>query len=342
MTENAAGTSVFSVQVQPSGRTFETLPGEALLAAGIRQGIGLPYGCKDGACGSCKCKMISGTVVHREHQSKALTPEEEAQGFVLTCCAVAQSDLVLESKQVTELGALPIKKMPTRVSTLQRQSDDVMVMQLQLPANDNFAYRAGQYVEIILRDGSRRSYSMANAPHESDAVQLHIRNLPQGYFSDAMLKNIQVGDFLKLELPHGDFWLREDSERPMLMVAGGTGFAPIKSILDHIVRQKLQRTVHLYWGARTQDGIYAADVLVRWAQQSPGWVIHPLLSNATDVSAWTGRVGFVHEAVRADFKDLSDWDVYACGGMPMVTVLREVCSKLGLSDENFYSDAFVG
>ena len=127
-----------------------------------------------------------------------------------------------------------------------------------------------------------------------------------------------------------------------LMVAGGTGFAPIKSILDHIVRQKLQRTVHLYWGARTQDGIYAADVLARWAQQSPGWVIHPLLSNATDVSAWTGRVGFVHEAVRADFKDLSDWDVYACGGMPMVTALRDVCSKLGLSDANFYSDAFVG
>jgi NAD(P)H-flavin reductase len=219
---------------------------------------------------------------------------------------------------------------------------DVTQLQLRFPAGVRVKFKAGQYLQLLLPDGQRRSYSMANAPHESDAVQLHIRNLPQGHFSDAMLKNIQVGDLLKLELPHGDFWLREDSERPMLMVAGGTGFAPIKSILDHIVRQKLQRTVHLYWGARTQDGIYAADVLVRWAQQSPGWVIHPLLSNATDVSAWTGRVGFVHEAVRADFKDLSDWDVYACGGMPMVTALREVCSKLGLSDENFYSDAFVG
>lgn len=180
MTENAASSSVFSVQVQPSGRTFETQPGEAVLAAGIRQGIGLPYGCKDGACGSCKCKMLSGTVVHRDHQSKALSPEEEAQGFVLTCCATAQSDLVLESKQVTELGALPIKKMPTRVSTLTRQSDDVMVMQLQLPANDSFAYRAGQYVEFILRDGTRRSYSMANAPHTGNGLELHIRHMPRG------------------------------------------------------------------------------------------------------------------------------------------------------------------
>jgi NAD(P)H-flavin reductase len=203
-------------------------------------------------------------------------------------------------------------------------------------------FKAGQYLQLVLPDGQRRSYSMANAPHESDSVQLHIRNLPQGHFSDDLLTKLQVGEFLKLELPHGDFWLREESDRPMLMVAGGTGFAPIKSILDHIVRQKLQRTVHLYWGARTQEGIYAADVLARWAQQFPDWVMHPVLSNTTDESAWSGRMGFVHEAVRADFKDLSDWDVYACGGMPMVTALRDVCSKLGHSEANFYSDTFVG
>lgn len=154
-----------TVTVQPSGCSFHVADGETVLLAGIRQGINLPYGCKDGACGSCKCKMLSGSVVHGNHQSKALSPEEEANGYVLTCCATPQSDLVLESRQVTEAGALPIKKMPTRVSSMRKASDDVMVIQLQLPANDTFAYRAGQYVEFILRDGARRSYSMANAPH---------------------------------------------------------------------------------------------------------------------------------------------------------------------------------
>ena len=159
-----ASAATFSVSVQPSGIQFEAQAGESLLAAGIRQGIGLPYGCKDGACGSCKCKLVSGQVQHSNFQRKALSEEEEAQGFVLTCSARAQSDITLESRQVTPAGALPIKKMPTRVSSLARKTEDVVLLQLQLPANDSFVYRAGQYVEFILRDGARRSYSMANAP----------------------------------------------------------------------------------------------------------------------------------------------------------------------------------
>ena len=180
MTPSNSDTTLFSVVVQPSGRTFDVATGEVVLAAGIRQGIGLPYGCKDGACGSCKCKLLTGTVTHGPHQLKALSLEEEAAGFVLTCCAQAQSDLVLESRQVTEVGALPIKKMPTRVISMVKKSADVMVLQLQLPANDSFAYRAGQYVEFILRDGARRSYSMASAPNLGPSMELHIRHMPGG------------------------------------------------------------------------------------------------------------------------------------------------------------------
>ncbi|HPW30655.1 MAG TPA: 2Fe-2S iron-sulfur cluster-binding protein, partial [Rhodoferax sp.] len=150
----------FQITIQPSGRTYAAEPGEAMLAAGIRQGIGLPYGCKDGACGSCKCKKLEGTVVHGPHQLKALSVEEEANGFVLTCCGVALSDVVLESRQVTEAGAFPIKKMPSRVTFMEKKSPDVMLVKLQLPANDTFTYHAGQYIEFLLRDGSRRSYSM--------------------------------------------------------------------------------------------------------------------------------------------------------------------------------------
>ena len=331
----------FTIQIEGSDVAFDCAATENLLDAAMRQGIEMPYSCRKGVCGNCKGRVVQGELVPGtqggSHEVGIYQHDEH-----LFCKAQPASDLSIAPKTWHRIDPTARKTVQAKVFKKIQLAPDVTQLQLRFPAGVRVKFKAGQYLQLLLPDGQRRSYSMANAPHESDAVQLHIRNLPQGHFSDAMLKNIQVGDLLKLELPHGDFWLREDSERPMLMVAGGTGFAPIKSILDHIVRQKLQRTVHLYWGARTQDGIYAADVLVRWAQQSPGWVIHPLLSNATDVSAWTGRVGFVHEAVRADFKDLSDWDVYACGGMPMVTALREVCSKLGLSDENFYSDAFVG
>ena len=174
----------FQISIQPSGRSFTVEPGETMLAAGIRQGIGLPYGCKDGACGSCKCKKLSGAVVHGAHQSKALSADEEAQGFVLTCCGVAQSDVLLESRQVTEAGAFPIRKMPSRVAAMERKSHDVILLRLQLPANDPFNYRPGQYVEFLLRDGSRRSYSMATAPHTGPALELHIRHMTGGKFTD--------------------------------------------------------------------------------------------------------------------------------------------------------------
>jgi CDP-4-dehydro-6-deoxyglucose reductase len=174
MSPPTAATGPFHITVQPSGRAFSADGGEAILQAAIRQGIGLPYGCKDGACGSCKCKKLEGTVVHGVHQSKALPPEEEAAGYILTCCAVPQTDVVLESRQVTDESAFPVKKMPSRVTTLEKVSHDVMVIKLQLPANDQLRYHAGQYVELILRDGARRSYSMANASHNGAGLELHV------------------------------------------------------------------------------------------------------------------------------------------------------------------------
>src|SRR3954447_17196561 len=178
MTSASAAAGPFKVTVQPSGRAFDVDAGEAILLAPIRPGIGMPYGCKDGACGSCKCKKLEGVVVHGVHQTKALSPEEAAAGFILTCCGVPQTDLVLESKQVTDESAFPVRKMPSRVLSLEKRSHDVMIVRLQLPANDVLRYHAGQYVEFILRDGARRSYSMANAPHVPGALELHIRHMP--------------------------------------------------------------------------------------------------------------------------------------------------------------------
>jgi CDP-4-dehydro-6-deoxyglucose reductase len=275
----------FQITVQPSGRHFSADSTETLLAAGIRQGIGLPYGCKDGACGSCKCKKLEGTVVHGAHQSKALSDEEEAQGLILTCCATAQSDVVLESRQVTEAGAFPIKKMPVRVASLAKKSDDVMVIELQLPANDVMKFHAGQYIEFMLRDGSRRSYSMANAPHTLEAaapkVQLHIRHMPGGKFTDPVFSTMKEKDILRAEGPYGSFFLREDSDKPMVLLASGTGFAPIKALIEHMQHRGITRPVTLYWGGRRPADLYMSDWVQAQLALMPQLRYVPVVSNAT-------------------------------------------------------------
>lgn len=342
MTSSATSPANFQVTVQPSGRQFEVFPEEQVLAAGIRQSIGLPYGCKDGACGSCKCKMVSGTVVHGKHQSKALTDKEAAAGFILTCCATPQSDLVLESRQVTAMGDLPIKKLPVRVNTLEKKSSDVMLLQLQLPANDTFTFRAGQYVEFILRDGARRSYSMANAPRRGAPMELHIRHMPGGKFTDHVFGAMKEKEILRIEGPYGSFYLREDSDKPLIFLASGTGFAPIKALLEHMQVQNIQRPVTLYWGGRRPEDLYLDAWVHEQMTSMPQLRYVPVISDALPDDGWTGRTGFVHRAVLEDFPDLSGHQVYACGAPIVVDSARTDFSAIaGLPADEFYSDAFT-
>ena len=313
-----------------------------MLAAGIRQGIGLPYGCKDGACGSCKCKKLEGTVVHGAHQAKALSAEEEAAGFVLTCCGVAQSDVVLESRQVTEAGAFPVRKMPARVSSLERKSHDVMIVRLQLPANDPFNYRPGQYVEFLLRDGSRRSYSMANAPHNGPGLELHVRHMPGGKFTDHVFGVMKEKEIQRIEGPFGSFFLREDSDKPMVLLASGTGFAPIKALIEHMQFQGITRRATLYWGGRRPEDLYMEDWVRAKLLEMPNLDYVPVISDALPQDAWTGRTGFVHRAVLEDLPDLSGYQVYACGAPIVVDSARnDYCELAGLAEEEFFADAFT-
>ncbi len=338
---NASAAS-FAISVQPSGIQFEAQPGESLLAAGIRQGIGLPYGCKDGACGSCKCKLVSGQVAQSNFQRKALSEDEEAQGFVLTCSAKALSDITLESRQVTPAGALPVKKMPTRVSSLTRKTDDVMVMQLQLPANDTFVYRAGQYVEFILRDGARRSYSMANAPSQGPGIDLHIRHMPGGRFTDLVFGSMKEKDILRIEGPMGSFFLREESIKPMVFLASGTGFAPLKALLEHMQHCGITRPVTLYWGGRRPADLYMDDWVRAQCDAMPNLHYVPVVSDALPEDAWQGRTGFVHRAVLEDFPDLSGHQVYACGAPVVVdSAKRDFAALAGLPADEFFADAFT-
>jgi len=339
---NAATPESVRITVQPSGRTFGAEPGEAILAAAIRQGIGLPYGCKDGACGSCKCRKLEGTVVHGAHQSKALSPEEEAAGYVLTCCAVPQGDVVLESRQVTDESGFPVKKMPSRVASLEKVSPDVMIVKLQLPANDTLRFHAGQYIEFILRDGARRSYSMANAPHAGPAVELHIRHMPGGKFTDHVFTAMKEKEILRVEGPFGSFYLREDSDKPMILLASGTGFAPIKALIEHMQHKGIRREVTLYWGGRRPVDLYMDEWVRAKAAEMPNLRYVPVVSNALPEDNWTGRTGFVHRAVLEDFPDLSGHQVYACGAPIVVDSARnDYTAQARLPAEEFFADSFT-
>ncbi len=333
----------FEITIAPSGRTFTALPGETILAAGIRAGVGMPYGCKDGACGSCKCKKLQGTVTHGTHQSKALSEQEEALGFVLTCCAQAQSAVVLESRQVTEEGAFPIKKMPTRVSIMEKKSDDVMLLKLQLPANDSFTYHAGQYVEFILRDGARRSYSMANAPHLlSNGLELHIRHMPGGKFTDHVFGAMKEKEILRIEGPYGSFYLREDSAKPLVLLASGTGFAPIKALIEHMQFKGITRPAVLYWGGRRPSDLYMMEWINTKLTEMPNLSFVPVVSDASVNDAWTGRTGFVHLAVLQDLPDLSGYQVYACGAPIVVESAKAAYTTQGkLPEDEFFADSFT-
>ncbi|MBS0430512.1 MAG: CDP-6-deoxy-delta-3,4-glucoseen reductase [Proteobacteria bacterium] len=336
----------FSVTVEPSGRAFTVSGEETILAAGIRQGIGLPYGCKDGACGSCKCKKLSGTVTMEAHQRKALSADEELAGYILTCRSHPTSDVVLESRQVTEAGAFPIRKMPARVLALTKQSHDVMMVRLQLPAGEPLQFHAGQYVEFILRDGARRSYSMANAPHTlaepGTGIELHIRHMPGGKFTDHVFGTMKEKEILRIEGPYGSFFLREDSDKPVVMLASGTGFAPIKALIEHMKFKAIDRPAVLYWGGRRPEDLYMDGWLRERLAEMPNLRYVPVVSTATPEDNWTGRTGFVHRAVLEDIADLSGHQVYACGAPIVVeSAKRDYVAEGGLPEDEFYADAFT-
>ena len=335
----------FNITLQPSGRCFSTEPDEALLPAAIRHGVGLPYGCRDGACGSCKSRLLEGRVAHGPHQAKALSDAEEADGFILTCCARPLCDCTVQARSVPGAGDHPVLKMPARVLSLQKPVPDVAMLRLQLPANQNLQYRAGQYVEFILQGGSRRSYSMANAPSRlgsPPAIELHVRHMPGGLFTNHVFGALKERDILRMEGPFGSFFLREDSSKPIVLLASGTGFAPIKAIVEHLQHIASTRPVVLYWGCRSKADLYMHDWCQQTATDWPALRYVPVLSEPKATDAWAGRTGLVHAAVMADWPDLSGHQVYACGVPVMVDAAqRDLVALRGLPSDEFYADAFT-
>ena len=333
----------------PSGRAFPVDDGETILQAALRAGVVLPYGCKDGACGSCKSQLMEGRVDYGTYQRKALSDAEKEQGGVLICCATAQTDVVIKARVVAAEGMMTVRKMPCRVQSITRAAPDVAIVKLQLPANDKFEYLAGQYIDILLKDGKRRSYSMASAPQANNVVELHIRHTPGGAFTDAIFGSgtpsanaVKEKDILRFEGPQGTFFLREDSTKPMIMLASGTGFAPIKAVIEHAASKNSQRPIVLYWGGRRPHDLYQSELAQQWEKSLPNFRYVPVVSDALPEDGWAGRTGFVHRAVMEDFPDLSGHQVYACGAPIVVqSAQQDFVANCGLASEEFFADAFT-
>ena len=338
----------YQVELKKSGRTFTVEEDETVLEAAIRQGVQLPYGCKNGACGSCKGKVLEGRMEHGDHSQSALSTLDETAGATLLCCAHPKSNVLIDVREIQGGGDIPVRKVPCRIQAITYPSNDVAILQLQLPASERFQFLAGQYLEFLLKDNKRRAYSIASAPHQEGPIELHIRHLPGGLFTDPLFgqgadgKAIKEKDILRFEGPQGSFFLREDTQKPIIFLASGTGFAPIKSILLHMREKKIDREVYFYWGGRRPKDLYMDALCQEFASTIPCFRYIPVVSEALPEDHWTGRTGFVHHAAMADFPDLSGFQVYACGAPVVIqSAQTDFIKQCGLPEDEFYADSFT-
>ncbi|MCP5409557.1 MAG: CDP-6-deoxy-delta-3,4-glucoseen reductase [Chromatiaceae bacterium] len=326
----------FKVTIEPSGHEFYTVAGESLLEAAERQGINLPYGCRNGLCGSCAGDLLSGSVEYSAEFQDALEGQPAEQ--CLPCQARAVSDIVVRIHEVESAQEVKVRRLVCSVLKKERLAHDVMRVFLAPPRGERIQYLAGQYLDFILEDGRRRAFSIANPPHDDAAIELHIRHVPGGEFTDFVFNQMQEGDSQQIEAPLGGFYLREDSMRPIIMMAGGTGFAPLKGIIEHTFHIGSKRPIHLFWGARASRDLYLYDLPAKWAAEHDNFQFTPVLSEAEP--DWSGRTGWVHEAVLEDYPDMSMFELYMSGPPVMVFAGKHAFTAAGLPPDHMYSDVF--
>ena len=332
----------YRVQLQPSGHTFEVAEGQPILSAGLGAGWNLPYSCRLGMCRSCRARIVEGQVDHGDYFEHVLSAEMRAQGFALLCRATPRSDLVIEARELA-LDAQKPKIVPCRIKRIERPAPDIAILDLRLPQNENMRYAAGQYVDLLLPEGKRRAYSIATMPKAEGVIdiELHVRHTPGGLFTDRVFSTMKERDLLRFEGPLGTFYLREDSGKPIVFLASGTGFAPIKAIIEHALARKVSRPMALYWGGRRPADLYRRELAEGWAAEHSHVRFVPVVSDAHPEDAWTGRTGLVHRAVMEDFPDLSRHQVYASGNPDMVEAARADFASRGLPDDELFADAFL-
>ena len=325
----------FSVTIDSSGHQFEVEDNETILDAAIRQHVGLPYGCRNGRCGACAATLLEGEV---KYYGSPPALEEAGEGKCLPCQGFAASDLKIEAREATSAADLEVKMLPCRVHAVEHLSHDVVRLYLKLPETQRLQFLAGQYLDFMLADGRRRAFSIANAPHDDAFIELHIRHVDGGEFTDWVFNQMKERTILRIQAPLGTFVLDEDSPRPMIFMGGGTGLAPLKGQIEQAFESGIERPMHLYWGVRSKRDLYLPDLPVKWAREHANFTFVPVLSEPDE--DWQGRTGWVHDAVVEDFPELSGYDLYMAGPPPMVNAGREAFRAAGMPDGQMHYDAF--
>ena len=334
-------TSEYSVRIEPHGKTLRVRADQPVLEAALSAGLNLPHSCRSGHCASCRARLVSGEIHYPNGRTAGLTAQEAQAGFILLCQARPRSDLQVEARIIANAAEAEIKTLPCRIARMQRLAPDVLQVFLRLPAVEPLLYQAGQYLDVLLEGGRRRSFSIASPPHDSEQIELHVRRVPGGSFTGALFETLRTGALLRIEGPIGQFIYRE-SASPVLLIAGGTGFAPIKSILRHALERGSTRELHFYWGARRGVDLYEEGAVLDWVRQYPQLKFTAVLSEVGADEAIDGhrRAGWVHEAVLADHPTLAQFDVYAAGPPAMVEAIRATFPMRGVSEERLHFDSF--
>ena len=330
----------YQVTLKPSEHEFTVEENEFILDAALRQGIAFPYQCRTGSCGTCLGKVVSGEVHYPDGLPLTVMEHEHEQGKAVFCVSVAKSDLELEVNEIDSSKDVQVKMLPARVDSLRLLADDVMEMTLKLPASEQLNFYAGQYIEFIMRDKSKRAFSVANSPSNTEYLEFHLRKIPDGVFTNHVFNSMKEKAMVRIEGPFGSFYIRDTSNRPLIFIAGGTGFAPIKSIIEKLIEDGDTRPIELYWGARAKADLYRADLAEKWAFQYEHINYIPVLSEAIAEDAWQGRTGYVHQAVADDHSDLASYDVYMAGPPVMINAAKKLFSEQGLPVDQLFSDSF--
>lgn len=330
----------FNIKLQPSGHEFSTEEGVSVLDAALNHGLSLPYGCRNGACGACAGQLVSGEVDYGDRNTSCLSDDDKAAGKVLCCQAQPKGDVIINVKEISSSAEIKPKIMPARVTKLEKLSHDVMQLELKLPESQRMQFLAGQYIEVLLKGGKRRAFSIANAPHQDDVIVLQIRHVPGGYFSGHVFDEMKEKALLRIEGPFGGFYLQEESDRPIIMIGGGTGFAPLNGMLEHAHSLEMKNAFHLFCGVRAKRDIYMQDQAAALTEKMSNLKYTPVLSEPDAGDDWSGSTGFVHEEVLKQFDDLSGFDIYMSGPPPMVNAAKAAFIKQGANEDQMYSDAF--
>jgi CDP-4-dehydro-6-deoxyglucose reductase len=331
----------YTITNRRNDTSFPVNEGETILDAALRDNRIYPYGCRSGVCGACKCELVSGSVDYGDYEDFALPDDEKKQGKVLLCQATALEDVAIDVDEIMTGTSIQIKMLPCRVGKLERLAEDVIQLFLTLPKTQQFNFIAGQYIDIILKDGQRRSFSIANLPENAaeEGLELHIRHVPDGHFTPRVFDSMKERDLLRFEGPFGTYFLQSEVETPIIMVAGGTGFSPVKGLVEQAMQQNPDYQIHLFWGARDIQDLYMNSLAREWAEKYTGFTYTPVLSESKS-DGWSGETGFVHEAVSRSYEDVTGYDIYASGPPIMVDSVRDTLKAKGMDSQRFYFDSF--